>query len=1415
MYTRSCETVFKLEEYDETVAPFLERALSLSPGAAASGNDHVDEALGGNANRALLSDDAWQHDTANAKDAWTKAHEPGVVAVEEKELEKDDASSDAQKALAYLTTGDPNARAAREDVEVKKAMAGTGGILSAAWAQNLDAKDKPAEIDDRDDAHLEDGFEATVEDVEPAKTREEPSGHASSHSRHSSHEASGKSSSVKASSHAKASSSHSIHSSTSSGHSEHSSHHASSKPESHNTHRGTKPPEAKTGKKESSSKESSKQSSERSSRHKKEASSSKPVSSSKPHRAESTKKTPAPVGCTWADVRPTTLQRVIDAYKSDFEELGYAAAPPDGSLDFGNDHRESAFLGAASSEHRDAPNVFPGARRAFVKQHLSADGGLQSLDDAVAAMGDWDWDAASEIGPSSGWDWSPNSNYDYTPHAKSPPPPPFPPTEPSTPPTPASPPAPPNPSPPPATPSVPQLAVTAITYCGDDGGQENAPPCACPGGAIIYARTNMDSGHSKLDTAVIAGKFVRNDYAVDAAPEEWTKTFTSEIFPDPAPNQPKGFWCVPRDWIPVHTPPPPPIVYTPPPEPGGAPPVHAAPVDLIAEEAPGPETPTETQPVPAPTEVERAPGPESSEMLTEPEREAMEAAEAPEESFGPEQPEPRVETAAQAPEESAPKVEIAAQAPEESFGPEQPEPEVHVAAESPEESFGPAQPERQAMEAAESPDASFRTEAVSEADAPAQATVAAETDDTALAESVTEADAPGVVQILREAESPETAAVFEEASAPAVVHAADVVDSVDQEAEAPADSEVFNSADQEAEAPTEAEVFNSADEQAEAPTEAAVFNSADEQAEAPTEAAVFNSAATTEVEAPTEAEVVNSAASTEAEAPTEAEVVNSATTAEAEAPTEAEVFNSASQEAEAPTEADVFNSASEEAEAPTEAEVFNSAATTEVEAPTEAEVVNSAASTEAEAPTEAEVVNSATTAEAEAPTEAEVFNSASQEAEAPTEADVFNSASEEAEAPTEADVFNSASEEAEAPAVPEVQDTTTTVGTLGGTYRATPKNAAAASVQNALSDKRFDQTIADTWGAAEALYADRAKLFAQAAAAKAATRVRERASASASSSSLGVAGSYDFEEFDTPRLSSLGRKASAGGAKASSAKKTSSSTSLSVSSEKTPSSVSSVASVSETISVRESDTAGLLAISRAHAMCTKPLGAAFLGQTGFDEVIKRRLFEIHWKQTSQLAASAGEAARIGMMPRRNAPSRSPQGAVRNPERARLVGNALPQTDTVARFGTDPELVASYKQVANALEFAKREALEDARVANARPRVLPTAVDAEFKSTKKDQESLDKTNGYDPLRAGRPRDVEFDGFDYDAMTAGVSKHAAWDPTGSTKWRLEHDDYGTGGAKRFGKRADRVAETREETVARKAGQLYDYESPADRQ
>ena len=106
MYTRACETVFALEEYDASVAPFLEKALSLPPGTAAS---------------------------AEAESKKRAAAELGAE------------PSDAQKALEYLTTGDPAARAARAKADEAKAKAGTDGALSAAWAQHLDAKDRAAE----------------------------------------------------------------------------------------------------------------------------------------------------------------------------------------------------------------------------------------------------------------------------------------------------------------------------------------------------------------------------------------------------------------------------------------------------------------------------------------------------------------------------------------------------------------------------------------------------------------------------------------------------------------------------------------------------------------------------------------------------------------------------------------------------------------------------------------------------------------------------------------------------------------------------------------------------------------------------------------------------------------------------------------------------------------------------------------------------------------------------------------------------------------------------------------------------------------------------------------------------------------------------------------------------------------------
>ena len=111
MYTRACETVFELEEYDAAVAPFLEKALSLPPGTAASAE-------------------------AQSKKAKAKRAAAALGARDEA------APSDAQKALEYLTTGDPAARAARVKADEAKAKAGTDGALSAAWAQNLDAKDK-------------------------------------------------------------------------------------------------------------------------------------------------------------------------------------------------------------------------------------------------------------------------------------------------------------------------------------------------------------------------------------------------------------------------------------------------------------------------------------------------------------------------------------------------------------------------------------------------------------------------------------------------------------------------------------------------------------------------------------------------------------------------------------------------------------------------------------------------------------------------------------------------------------------------------------------------------------------------------------------------------------------------------------------------------------------------------------------------------------------------------------------------------------------------------------------------------------------------------------------------------------------------------------------------------------------------
>ena len=61
---------------------------------------------------------------------------------------------------------------------------------------------------------------------------------------------------------------------------------------------------------------------------------------------------------------------------------------------------------------------------------------------------------------------------------------------------------------------------------------------------------------------------------------------------------------------------------------------------------------------------------------------------------------------------------------------------------------------------------------------------------------------------------------------------------------------------------------------------------------------------------------------------------------------------------------------------------------------------------------------------------------------------------------------------------------------------------------------------------------------------------------------------------------------------------------------------------------------GLRRVSRAQDVCTRPLGAAHSGRSGLSDVIKRQLFEIHFKHESGLAAeedaNVAAAAAAGM-----------------------------------------------------------------------------------------------------------------------------------------------------------------------------------------
>ena len=74
MYTRACQNVFKLEEYETAVAPFLEKALHLPRGAAsASEETRVLARLGAFRDANDVDEDDWKAEQDAAADAWRDA----------------------------------------------------------------------------------------------------------------------------------------------------------------------------------------------------------------------------------------------------------------------------------------------------------------------------------------------------------------------------------------------------------------------------------------------------------------------------------------------------------------------------------------------------------------------------------------------------------------------------------------------------------------------------------------------------------------------------------------------------------------------------------------------------------------------------------------------------------------------------------------------------------------------------------------------------------------------------------------------------------------------------------------------------------------------------------------------------------------------------------------------------------------------------------------------------------------------------------------------------------------------------------------------------------------------------------------------------------------------------------------------
>ena len=152
MYTR-VSNVFKLEEYETAVAPFLEKALHLPRGAAsASEETRVLARLGAFRDANDVDEDDWKAEQDAAADAWRDAQTGhgvartghGVASTRRDPPSTDhdsetrrDVASDPRSALEYLTSNDGWNEAKEASRRAFDVAAANDGVLSGAWAQRV------------------------------------------------------------------------------------------------------------------------------------------------------------------------------------------------------------------------------------------------------------------------------------------------------------------------------------------------------------------------------------------------------------------------------------------------------------------------------------------------------------------------------------------------------------------------------------------------------------------------------------------------------------------------------------------------------------------------------------------------------------------------------------------------------------------------------------------------------------------------------------------------------------------------------------------------------------------------------------------------------------------------------------------------------------------------------------------------------------------------------------------------------------------------------------------------------------------------------------------------------------------------------------------------------------------------------